>query len=323
MRIIFAGTPDFAARVLEAVVQAGHDVALVLCQPDRPAGRGQKLVAPPVKRRALELGLKVGQPPKLKDEEATRPLREAQADLMLVVAYGLLLPATVLQIPRLGCINVHASLLPRWRGAAPIQRAIESGDRQTGITIMQMDEGLDTGPMLLAEPLAIGPEESGGSLHDRLAELGARMALEALEGLERGVLSPRAQPGEGITYARKIERADAQLDWTETAQNLADRIRAFDPSPGCVAALEHEPDQLIKIWRARIAELPGDSADAAPGTVMESPAGTLWVACGAGVLEVLEVQRAGGRRQSSGEFLRGRPLAAGLRFAVTRRGQAP
>ena len=194
LRLIFAGTPVFAATVLDAVVQAGHEVALVLCQPDRPAGRGQRLVAPPVKRRAIELGLAVGQPARLRDEADREPLRAVAADLMLVVAYGLILPQAVLDLPRLGCINVHASLLPRWRGAAPIQRAIEAGDHETGITIMQMEAGLDTGPMLLREALPITDLDTGGSLHDRLATVGARLAVRALEQLAAGPLVATAQP---------------------------------------------------------------------------------------------------------------------------------
>lgn len=317
MRIIFAGTPAFAVRVLDAVVQAGHDVALALCQPDRPAGRGQRLVAPPVKQRALELGLALAQPERLRDEAALAMLQAVRADLMLVVAYGLILPQSVLDLARLGCVNVHASLLPRWRGAAPIQRAIEAGDRQTGITIMQMDAGLDSGPILLAEPLSIGIDETGGQLHDRLAELGAALAVRALDALDRRVITAQAQPEAGVTYARKIERADTLIDWNESAADLANRIRALDPAPGCVSALASAPGQPIKLWRARALR---DTADgAAPGAVLAAEAGELRVACGEGVLALDIVQRAGAKRQSVAEFLRGRRLPAGERFVTLAR----
>jgi len=314
LRLIFAGTPAFAATVLDAVVQAGHEVALVLCQPDRPAGRGQRLLAPPVKQRALELGLAVGQPARLREEADRELLRAAAADLMLVVAYGLILPQAVLDLPRLGCINVHASLLPRWRGAAPIQRAIEAGDRETGITIMQMDAGLDTGPMLLRESVPITDQETGGGLHDSLASVGARLLVQTLDRLAAGSLVPVAQPDTGVSYARKIDRNDAVLDWRQDAQTLAHRIRAFDPVPGCSAVLASDTAGLaIKVWRARAVV---NHEGAPPGTVLCAPEGVLRVACGQGALELAELQRPGGTRQPVATFLRGRPIAAGERFQV-------
>lgn len=315
LRLIFAGTPAFAATVLDAVVQAGHEVALVLCQPDRPAGRGQRLVAPPVKRRALELGLALGQPVRLRDEADREPLRAAAADLMLVVAYGLILPQAVLDLPRLGCINVHASLLPRWRGAAPIQRAIEAGDHETGITIMQMEVGLDTGPMLLREVVPITDLDTGGSLHDRLATVGARLAVRALDRLVAGPLAATLQPEAGVCYARKINRDDAVLDWQQDAQTLARQIRAFDPVPGCRAVLAAENGAMLKVWRAQpVTEANPESAP--PGTVLRSPEGVLRVACGQGALEITELQRPGGTRQPAAAFLRGQPIAAGEPFQV-------
>ena len=295
------------------MVDAGHDVALVLCQPDRPAGRGQRVIAPPVKRRALERGLAVAQPARLREDADRQCLREARAEAMLVVAYGLILPRAVLDIPPLGCINVHASLLPRWRGAAPIQRAIEAGDQETGITIMQMDEGLDTGPMLLREAVPIASDDTGGSLHDRLAGVGARLAVTALARLARGDRLAEPQPALGATYARKIDRADAALDWRLDAAVLVNRIRAFDPVPGCTAVLESEAGVTLKIWRARVADDAG-SLCAPPGTVLAAPAGVLRVACGRGALDLVELQRPGGTRQPAASFLRGRPLVPGDRF---------
>jgi methionyl-tRNA formyltransferase len=306
--------------VLNAVVDAGHELVLVLCQPDRPAGRGQRVVAPPVKRRALELGLEVGQPARLREEADRQRLREVRADLMLVVAYGLILPRAVLDIPAQGCINVHASLLPRWRGAAPIQRAIEAGDRETGITIMQMDEGLDTGPMLLREAVPISDEDCGGTLHDRLAAVGARLAVAALERLGKGGLVAESQPDHGVCYARKIDRSEAMLDWRLDAGALVNRIRAFDPVPGCTAVLESDTAATLKIWRARLADVrpdnPAGSASVPAGTVLPAPAGVIRVACGQGAIDLTELQRPGGTRQLANAFLRGRPIAPGDRFRL-------
>jgi methionyl-tRNA formyltransferase len=309
----------------------------VLTRADRPAGRGQQLQASPVKRRAQALDLPVYQPRTLREPEPQQRIAAVCADAMVVAAYGLILPAPVLAAPRLGCINIHASLLPRWRGAAPIQRAIEAGDSRTGITIMQMDEGLDTGPMLLASDIPIGEQETAGSVHDRLAELGARLIVEALDGLARGSLNPVAQPAQGVTYATKISKSETALDWREPAQRLADRIRAFDPFPGAVARLDRSPEPL-KVWRARaVAQDPGPTGAPAtastgapatapatgpsavsipPGTVLRADPHGLEVACGQGVLSLLELQKPGGRRLGLAEFLRGFPISAGERFRL-------
>ncbi len=315
MRLIFAGTPVFAEQALAALVEAGHEIALVLTRADQRAGRGQQLQASPVKRLALAHGLPVFQPASLRDAQAQARIAELGADAMVVAAYGLILPPAVLAAPRLGCINIHASLLPRWRGAAPIQRAIEAGDAETGITIMQMDAGLDTGPMLLARALPIGPEESGGSLHDRLAALGAALIVEALEGLARGALQPRPQPAEGVTYAAKIDKRQTWLDWRAPAARLADRVRAFDPFPGTLLQLPGVPGPL-KLWRARAVAAPSGGAAAAPGTVLVAGEGQLVVACGEGALSLLELQKPGGRRLAVQAFLGGFPVAPGAAFEL-------
>ncbi len=300
MRLIFAGTPEFAREALIALVAAGHEVKLVLTRADKPAGRGQKLQASPVKQWAQARGLPLHQPATLRDPASQAPLRDADADVMVVAAYGLILPAAVLALPRHGCLNIHGSLLPRWRGAAPIQRAIEAGDAQTGITIMQMDEGLDTGAMLLAEPMPIAPEDTAASLHDKLAAQGARLIVRALDDLAAGRLRARAQPTEGVTYAHKILKAEAALDWSLPVQRLVDKIRAFDPFPGCVGWLRAEASQGepegLKIWRARAGRRETGESAAAPGTVLASGSDVLRVACGDGVIELLEVQRPGARR---------------------------
>jgi len=297
-------------------------VALVLTRPDRPAGRGQQLQPSPVKRRALAAGLAIYQPRTLRDAQAQQRIAEVGADAIVVAAYGLILPPEVLGAARLGCINIHASLLPRWRGAAPIQRAIEAGDARTGITIMQMDEGLDTGPILLARELAIGAEESAGSVHDRLAELGATTIVEALAALDAGLLAPVPQPDEGASYAPKIDKSEMPLDWRQPAQRLADRVRAFDPFPGAVLRLARD-GAAVKLWRAR--PLPAASQGAAaaaggdapaPGTVLRADAQALEVACGRGVLSLLELQKPGGRRLEFAEFLRGFPMRAGERLLL-------
>ncbi|TXL64697.1 methionyl-tRNA formyltransferase [Zeimonas arvi] len=321
LRIAFAGTPEFAAAALDALAGAGHEIALVLTQPDRPAGRGKALQRSPVKRLALSLGLEVWQPATLRDPEAWRRLAEARLDAMVVAAYGLILPAQVLAIPRLGCLNIHASLLPRWRGAAPIQRAIEAGDTDSGITIMQMDEGLDTGPMLSRVATPIVPEDTGGSLHDRLASLGARAIVDALAGLEAGRLAPEPQPAEGATYARKLGRADAALDFALGARALVDRIRAFDPVPGSVATIERDGPVPVKFWRARAAGGPVGTGQSGaghqgtpPGTVLRADADGLVIACGDGAIVATELQKPGGKRLACGDFLRGFPIRAGERF---------
>lgn len=309
MRVVFAGTPEFAAAALGAILDAGHVVPLVLTQPDRPAGRGMALQASPVKRLALEHGLAVHQPPSLKTDEARRPLQEAAADVMVVAAYGLILPQAVLDLPRLGCLNIHASLLPRWRGAAPIQRALLAGDKETGITIMQMDAGLDTGPMLLARALPIAADDTAQTLHDKLAALGAELIVQALDGLERGSLAPRPQPSEGVTYAAKLDKTEAAIDWRRPAADIARAVRAFNPSPGAYTRLG---ETTIKVWAAR----PEDGPGGAPGTVLEASPADIRVACGQGSLRLEILQRPGGRPLAAAEFLRGFALAPGSRFEL-------
>ena len=306
MRLIFAGTTEFAARALAALLHAGHDIALVLTQPDRPAGRGLKLVPSAVKALAQEHGLHVYQPAGLKDEQASARLRTLAADAMVVAAYGLILPEPVLAIPRLGTINIHASLLPRWRGAAPIQRAILAGDVLTGISIMQMDRGLDTGPVLAAESVAIEAEDTSASLHDKLAGLGARLIVTVLAQLERGPVSAAPQPVAGASYAAKITKSEAEIDWSEAAPVIERRVRAFNPLPGASAITRGVG---LKIWRARV-----NPAEGAPGTILEASAKGIVVACGTQSLCVLELQRAGGKKLAAAQFLAGFPLAAGERL---------
>ena len=315
MRLIFAGTPEFARVALAALVAAGHELVLVLTRPDQPAGRGRQLRESPVKQFALGAGLALAQPPTLRSEQARALIAQACADAMVVAAYGLILPAEVLSLPRLGCINIHASLLPRWRGAAPIQRAIEAGDTRTGITIMQMDAGLDTGPILLESEIAIGEQDTAASVHDRLAALGGQAIVQALAGLESGAIAPRPQPEAGVTYAHKITKADAVLDWREPARRLTNRVRALDPAPGASVRLARS-GELIKLWRARAGAAPEAPARAAapPGTVVAADAKRLEVACGEGTLWLLELQRPGGRRLAVAEFLRGHPIEPGERF---------
>ena len=313
MRIAFAGTPEFASKALQALHDAGHDIVLVLTQPDRPAGRGLKLQASAVKQLALTHGLPLAQPRSLRldgkyPDEATAAqaaLQQAAPDLMVVAAYGLILPAWALALPRLGCLNIHGSLLPRWRGAAPIHRAIEAGDASTGITIMQMDAGLDTGDMLLTEAVAIAPDDSTGSLHDRLAALGARLIVQAVALAGRCALQPRAQPTGGVSYAHKIDKAEGPLDWAQPADLLERRIRAFDPFPGCTAVLG---GQVVKVWRAALAI--GATAGT-PGQVLAAPEGQLVVACGVGALALTELQLPGGRRMGVRDFLQRHPLQPG------------
>jgi methionyl-tRNA formyltransferase len=310
MKIAFAGTPEFARVALAALAAAGHDVALVLTQPDRPAGRGMKLQASPVKQLAQELHLPLVQPRSLRLDgkfpddarAAEAALRAAAPQVMVVAAYGLILPPWVLALPPGGCLNIHGSLLPRWRGAAPIQRAIEAGDATTGITIMRMDAGLDTGPMLLDESLPIAADDTAGTLHDRLAALGARLIVQALAA--GTALEPRPQPAEGVTYAHKIDKAEAAIDWRQPAAAIERRLRAFDPFPGCSAEIDGRP---LKVWRARVVDAgAAPAAGAAPGTVLPAPAGHLVVACGeagAQALEILEVQPPGGRRLAARDWL--------------------
>ena len=318
MRVIFAGTPDFARAALETLRRAGFEIPLVLTQPDRPAGRGMKLQASPVKQFALDHGIAVAQPRSLRldgkfpeDAAAARTAVEtARADAMVVAAYGLILPQWVLDQPRLGCLNIHASLLPRWRGAAPIHRAIEAGDAQTGVTIMQMDAGLDTGAMLLAESLPIDTADTTASLHDKLAPLGGRLIVEALELAACGGLESVPQPVDGVTYAHKIEKAEAALDWKLRAAALERKIRAFDPFPGATSAVGGEQ---LKLWGARV-EPEHHGTTCLPGTILAVDAAGVTVACGEGVLRLTQLQRAGGKRLPVADFLRGFALAPGMVF---------
>ena len=315
MRVIFAGTPEFARVALAQLHAAGFTIPLVLTQPDRPAGRGMKLQPSAVKQFALEQSLPVAQPRSLRldgkfpadAQEARDAIAAAQADVMVVAAYGLILPLWTLTAPRLGCLNIHASLLPRWRGAAPIHRAIEAGDLETGVTIMQMDEGLDTGGMLLTERLPIrhaGPDaDTTATLHDRLAMLGGRMVVEALELAACGGLQATPQPSEGITYAHKIEKAESLIDWRLSATALDQRVRAFDPFPGASSLLQGE---AIKVWACRPAAEVGTVA-VPPGTILQADADGLAVQCGSGVLWPTLLQRAGGKRLPVADFLRGFP----------------
>ncbi len=316
MRVIFAGTPEFARVALARLLAAGFTVPLVLTQPDRPAGRGMKLQASPVKQCALDHGIAVAQPRSLRldgkypeDAAAARDaLLAAQADVMVVAAYGLILPQWVLDMPAKGCLNIHASLLPRWRGAAPIHRAIEAGDAETGVTIMQMDAGLDTGDMLLVEKTPIAPTDTTAVLHDRLADLGGRMIVEALELAACGGLQPVPQPAEGVTYAHKIEKAESEIDWSLPAHVIGQRIRAFDPFPGASTALQGE---AIKVWGYEIDSYQRLSNERCGQILASGPEGVT-VACGeGGALRLTTLQRAGGKRLPVADFLRGFPLPVG------------
>ena len=315
MRVIFAGTPEFARVALDRLLAAGFTVPLVLTQPDRPAGRGMKLQASPVKQCALEHGIAVAQPRSLRldgkypeDAAAAREaLLTAQADVMVVAAYGLILPQWVLDLPAKGCLNIHASVLPRWRGAAPIHRAIEAGDAQTGVTIMQMDAGLDTGDMLLLEKTPIAATDTTAVLHDRLATLGGRMIVEALELAACGGLKPVPQPAEGVTYAHKIEKAESEIDWSLPAAAIGQRIRAFDPFPGASTHLQGEP---IKVWSYEIDSCSRLSNERYGQILASGPEGVT-VACGDGALRLTTLQRAGGKRLPVADFLRGFPLPVG------------
>jgi len=314
VNIAFAGTPEFAQVALAALRHAGFRIGLVLTQPDRPAGRGMKLHASPVKAFALEHQIPLAQPRSLRlegrypdDAQAARAaLETARPDVLVVAAYGLILPQWVLDVPRLGCLNIHASLLPRWRGAAPIHRAIEAGDRRTGITIMQMDAGLDTGEMLLVETIEIGADQTTSSLHDRLADLGGRAIVEALEMAACGGLAPTPQPAEGVTYAHKIDKAEAAIDWRNAADVIERRLRAFDPFPGATATLDGD---VIKCWRGTVV-----AGEGAPGTVLAVDDQGITVACGEGALRLSELQRAGGKRLGAVSFLQGHPIEPGAVF---------
>ncbi|HEY1036793.1 MAG TPA: methionyl-tRNA formyltransferase [Pseudoxanthomonas sp.] len=300
MRIVFAGTPAFAVPSLRAA-HAHHEVVAVYTQPDRPAGRGRGLTPSPVKLEAIQRGIPVLQPLSLKKKSTQDALRELQPDVMIVVAYGLILPQAVLDIPQYGCWNVHASLLPRWRGAAPIQRAIEAGDDETGVCLMQMEAGLDTGPVLLAQSLEIGAEETGGQLHDRLSDLGAQVLRDALGLLRAGVrLPPHPQPEEGVAYAHKLDKAEAKLDWAQPAEVLARKVRAFNPWPVAEANLAGE---RLRIHGAVSLD---EAHDAAPGTLLGASRQGLDVACGHGVLRLRVVQREGGKAITAADYLNAR-----------------
>ncbi|MBB3180574.1 methionyl-tRNA formyltransferase [Variovorax sp. Sphag1AA] len=315
MKVAFAGTPEFARVALEAIAAAGHEIVLTLTQPDRPAGRGMKLQASPVKQFAVSHGWPVIQPRSLRldgkypdDAEAARAaIAESTAEVMVVAAYGLILPQWVLDAPRLGCLNIHASLLPRWRGAAPIHRAIEAGDAETGITIMQMDAGLDTGDMLLREAVPVG-DDNTARLHDRLAALGGRMIVDALRQAESGALSAIPQPAEGVTYAHKVEKAEAQVDWTQSAEAIVRRIRAFDPFPGASSTLDGE---TIKLW---VAQTRDEAPSEAAGTVLAAGPEGIAVAADGSTVVVSELQRAGGKRLPVADFLRGFDVKPGQVF---------
>ena len=307
MKLIFAGTPDFAASALTALIAAGHEIALVLTQPDRPAGRGMKLKPSAVKGVALEHGLRVEQPLSVKTPEALAMLEAVEADVMVVAAYGLILPQAVLQVPKRGCLNIHASLLPRWRGAAPIQRAILAGDAETGITIMQMDVGLDTGDMLLPCVQPILPDDTAATLHDRLAAQGAEAIVQALAQLD--TLTPVPQPEAGVTYAAKLEKSEGLLDWQSSAEALAVRVRAFNPVPACYTFLDGAP---FKVWRAHAVEGSGTA-----GEIIAASAAGITVATGEGCLVLDEIQPAGSKRMSAAAFVAGRPSLVGQRFGET------
>ncbi|MFV1440178.1 MULTISPECIES: methionyl-tRNA formyltransferase [unclassified Phaeobacter] len=301
MRIIFMGTPEFSVPVLDALVDAGHEIAAVYCQPPRPAGRGKKDRPTPVHARAIELGLDVRHPVSLKGAEQQAEFAYLRADVAVVVAYGLILPQAVLDAPRHGCLNIHASLLPRWRGAAPIHRAIMAGDSQTGVCIMQMEAGLDTGPVLLREATEIGPEETTAQLHDRLSEMGADLIVRALDGLSD--LTPEVQPDAGVTYAHKIDKAEARIDWQRSAVEVDRTIRGLSPFPGAWSEIE---DQRVKLLASRVV----DGAGVA-GIVLDD---ALRVACGEGAVELLRLQRAGKGAQEREIFLRGFPVARGTQL---------
>jgi methionyl-tRNA formyltransferase len=324
MRVIFAGTPEFASIALAQVHAAGHDIVLVMTQPDRPAGRGMKLQASAVKQFALAHDVPVAQPRSLRldgkfpqDAQAAQvAIAQAQADVMIVAAYGLILPQWVLDAPRHGCLNIHASLLPRWRGAAPIHRAIEAGDAHTGVTIMQMDAGLDTGDMLLRQDMPIAADDTTAALHDKLADLGGRMIVQALAQV--GHFQPQKQPSEGVNYAHKIEKTESSVDWAQPAVVIERRMRAFDPFPG-VTCVMHNPagaeplKETVKLWQAQV---DGDAAPhVQPGTVLRADAQGVCVACGQGALRITQLQRPGGKRISAADFLRAVPLQSGQSLA--------
>ena len=306
MRVIFAGTPDFAASALAALIEAGHEILVVLTQPDRPKGRGMKLTPSPVKTLALQHELPVWQPENLKDVAIQQQLRDLQADVMVVAAYGLLLPAVVLDIPQYGCLNIHASLLPRWRGAAPIQRAIEAGDAESGVCIMQMDVGLDTGDVLLSRSTPITEVTTAAQLHDDLAVIGAQAIVEALAKLPELTAIP--QPEAGVTYAQKLSKADAEIDWALGAKQIHAKIRALNPVPGAWSSLN---EQVIKIWASKVLE---QSSDAAIGSIVAADKQGIAVQTGAGVILITELQASGSKRMAAAAFVAGHADLMGQQF---------
>lgn len=299
MRIVFAGTPDFAATALKALLEAGYNLVGVYSQPDRPAGRGRKLMPSPVKQVALDAGIPVFQPVSLKPEDAQQELAALKPDVMIVAAYGLILPKAVLDIPTHGCLNIHASLLPRWRGAAPIQRAIAAGDAETGITIMQMDEGLDTGDMLLKVTTPIHADDTGGSLHDRLADMGGKAIVEALVQLANSELAPEPQNDADANYAHKLSKEEGHIDWSRSAIEIERLIRAFNPWPGTFTDLG---EQRIRLHQATALE---HSSDKEPGTVISREREGVDVACGTGTLKITSVQLPGSKAQSISDLING------------------
>lgn len=308
LRVVFMGTPDFAVPTLTEIVGQGHEVIAVYTRAPAPAGRGMALKPSPVHQAADRFAIPVFTPATLRGEEAAEQFRSLDADVAVVVAYGMILPESILAAPELGCLNLHASLLPRWRGAAPIQRAIMAGDAETGVAVMRMEKGLDTGPVGMAERVAIGPDMTAGELHDRLAPLGADLMVRALAALSRGGLQFTPQPAEGVTYAHKIANEDARIDWTQPSQAVHDRIRGLSPFPGAFATIDlGRGPERIKVLRS--AMVPDRSGD--PGLVLDD---ALTVACGAGAVRLLQVQKAGSRAMAADEFLRGVPVPAGARF---------
>lgn len=304
MKVIFAGTPDFAASALKAIAAAGFDIPLVLTQPDRPKGRGMQLQISPVKQAALDLGLTVAQPASLRSEEAQAMLLEHHADIMVVAAYGLILPQAVLDTPKHGCLNIHASLLPRWRGAAPIQRAIEAGDAETGVCIMQMDAGLDTGAVISEHRYVIKNTDTANEVHDALATLGAQAIVADLQQLQQtGRLNGSAQPENGVTYAQKLSKTEAKINWHEPAAVIERKIRAFNPVPA--AWIEYQ-DKPMKIWRAEVTAQSGT-----PGEVLACTSDGLLVACGEHALNITELQPAGSKRMTIAAFTAGRSIEKG------------
>ncbi|HEY1096934.1 MAG TPA: methionyl-tRNA formyltransferase [Alphaproteobacteria bacterium] len=302
MRVVFMGSPEFAVSALHALHAAGHEIVCVYSQPPRPQGRGQKLTKTAVHQAAEALGLQVRTPKSLKPAEEVEAFEALQADVAVVAAYGLILRKNVLDAPKFGCINIHGSILPRWRGAAPVQRAIQSGDAETGVTIMQMDEGLDTGPMLLLEKFPIEATDNSAILMDKMAQVGGRMIVEALKLLELGRLVPQVQPAEGVEYAHKMSKEESRIDWTKPASFIERTLRAFTPWPGLNTMIKGETLRVIAV------ELVDDNKNKAPGAVIDTP---LTIACGEGALRITKIQRAGKAPQETGEFLRGFPIETG------------